>query len=60
MVRVLDVDKCPHCGFEFEGETPRMCPSCGGSVQKRYLSCGCLSSAPAGMLLAWILLRVFA
>jgi hypothetical protein len=30
-----------------------MCPQCGGSLQKRFLTAGCLSSAPPLVLAAW-------
>jgi hypothetical protein len=29
-----------------------VCPTCGGSLQQRYLRAGCLSSAPPLLLLA--------
>lgn len=44
--RILDVPRCPHCKTDLAKPTPRMCPSCGGSLQKRHLSIGCLTSAP--------------
>lgn len=44
--RVLDVRHCPHCKEALDAPTPRVCPACGGSLQKRYLSLGCLSTAP--------------
>lgn len=46
MSRILDVPRCPHCKTELAKPTPRMCPSCGGSLQKRHLAIGCLTSAP--------------
>jgi len=51
--RILDVDRCPHCKSELEKPTPRVCPACGGSLQKRFLTAGCLSSAPPIVLAAW-------
>lgn len=50
--RILDTDRCPHCDAELPKETPRVCPSCGGSLQQRYLSAGCLSSKPILLLVA--------
>lgn len=44
--RILDVETCPHCGVALARPTPRTCPGCGGSLQKRYLSTGCLTSRP--------------
>jgi predicted amidophosphoribosyltransferase len=51
MPRVLEIDRCPHCKAELPSPTPRVCPGCGGSLQKRYLESGCLSSRPLLMLL---------
>lgn len=50
--RILDVPSCPHCKTALPKPTPRMCPSCGGSLQKRHLSIGCLTSAPPLIALA--------
>ncbi|MBK7874678.1 MAG: hypothetical protein IPJ77_02835 [Planctomycetes bacterium] len=50
--RVLEVRRCPHCKEALSSPPPRMCPACGGSLQKRYLSIGCLSSAPIFLLTA--------
>jgi predicted amidophosphoribosyltransferase len=44
--RILETSSCPHCRERLEPPTPRVCPHCGGSLQKRFLSFGCLSSAP--------------
>lgn len=61
--RILDRSDCPHCGAELPDPTPRVCPDCGGSLQKRYLTWGCLSSAPpvllAGLALWRLILRGF-
>lgn len=51
--RVLDVARCPHCKGELPRPTPRVCPHCAGSLQKRFLTAGCLSSAPPLVLVAW-------
>ena len=50
MPRILDTKVCPHCEAGLPAPTPRVCPDCGGSLQKRYLSSGCLSSAPPLLL----------
>jgi hypothetical protein len=58
--RVLEVARCPHCKAALEKPTPRVCPACGGSLQKRFLSIGCLSSAPPLLCAAlglWELVR---
>ena len=57
--RILEVERCPHCQAELPKPTPRVCPECAGSLQKRFLSAGCLSSAPPLFLigaLVWELL----
>lgn len=57
--RILDVERCPHCKAALPKPPPRACPECGGSLQKRFLSIGCLSSAPPLFLiglLVWELL----
>lgn len=51
--RILPVATCPHCKAELPQPTPRVCPACGGSLQKRFLTAGCLSSAPPLVLVAW-------
>ena len=50
--RVIPFKRCPRCKEELEQPTPRSCPHCGASLQKRYLSWGCLTSAPPLLLLA--------
>ncbi|MBL8863028.1 MAG: hypothetical protein JNK02_13605 [Planctomycetes bacterium] len=44
--RILDVDRCPHCGAQLAQPAPRVCPACAGSIQARYQAAGCLTSAP--------------
>ena len=51
MVRILETDRCPHCKSPVPEPTPRVCPECAGSLQKRYLKAGCISSGPALLLL---------
>jgi len=54
--RILDTRQCPHCKAELAQPTPRVCPTCGGSLQQRHLKLGCLTSAPRLLLLgglAW-------
>jgi predicted amidophosphoribosyltransferase len=56
--RILDTRRCPHCKAELPQPTPRLCPSCGGSLQQRHLKIGCLTSAPKIVLVvgaAWAL-----
>lgn len=55
--RILDVKQCPHCGERLGSPVPRVCPACGGSLQKRYLSLGCLSTAPVFLALATVAAR---
>ncbi len=50
--RVLDVPNCPHCGAALPAPPPRICPECAGSLQKRHLAAGCLTSKPTLLLLA--------
>lgn len=50
--RILDVDQCPHCKGALTKPTPRLCPHCGGSLQHRYTTWGCLTSAPKVLLVA--------
>jgi len=57
MSRVLDTSRCPHCKEPLERPTPRVCPSCGGSLQKRFLALGCLTSAPPVVLFVIGLVR---
>ena len=46
MPRLIQGDRCPHCGVALGDPKPRVCPSCGGSLQQRFLRAGCLSTAP--------------
>jgi len=59
MPRLIRERRCPHCGHELAEPRPRVCPTCGGSLQQRYLRAGCLSSAPPLIALAlglrWLL-----
>ena len=50
--RILELDTCPHCRGPLPKPTPRVCPKCMGSIQKRYLSTGCLTSKPMLLLFA--------
>ena len=50
MVSILDTGRCPHCKADVPQPTPRVCPECAGSLQKRYLRAGCVSSGPALLL----------
>lgn len=62
MPRVLELKNCPHCGADLPKPSPRVCPSCGGSLQQRYLKAGCISAGPAIVLLGvglwWLLADV--
>lgn len=58
--RVLDARRCPHCKSDLPSPTPRVCPVCGGSLQKRFLSLGCLTSAPPPVIALWVLLELLA
>ena len=49
--RILELKQCPHCGADLPQPTPRICPECGGSLQKRYLTAGCLTSKPMLLLI---------
>jgi hypothetical protein len=49
--RVLALRRCPHCAADLSRPTPRVCPRCGGSLQHRFLSIGCLTSAPPPAIL---------
>ena len=51
MVSILDTGRCPHCKADVPAPTPRVCPECAGSLQKRYLKAGCVSSGPALLML---------
>ncbi len=52
MPRLIQTRHCPHCRAELPQPVPRVCPSCAGSLQKRFLAAGCLTSAPKMLLLA--------
>jgi hypothetical protein len=60
--RLIDAKKCPHCGAKLPQPVPRACPECAGSLQKRFVTAGCLTSAPKLFLLGyaawWIASRV--
>jgi predicted amidophosphoribosyltransferase len=51
--RLVEGDRCPHCGAAVATPKPRVCPQCAGSLQQRYLKAGCLSSAPKLLLFAF-------
>ncbi|MEM7515743.1 MAG: hypothetical protein AAF368_02305 [Planctomycetota bacterium] len=58
--RLITDEQCPHCGAPLPSENrPRVCPSCAGSLQQRYLRAGCLSSAPK-LLLGLVLAALWA
>ncbi len=46
MPRLIDAENCPHCGEPREDRSRAFCDGCGGSLQQRHLSTGCLSTAP--------------
>jgi hypothetical protein len=48
----LDLARCPHCRADLARPAPRACPACGGLLQQRYLTAGCLTSAPKLLALA--------
>ncbi len=50
--RVLDTPQCPHCKGALPRPTPRVCPHCAGSLQVRFMTSGCLTSAPKLVLAA--------
>lgn len=56
--RILDVASCPHCRAALPRPTPRSCPSCAGSLQQRYVTSGCLTSAPKLLLVAGLALEI--
>lgn len=48
--------RCPHCKAEVPPDHGPVCVECGGSLQKRYLSIGCLTSKPVvifALLVPW-------
>lgn len=55
MPRLIDSDLCQHCGKILPDPKPRACPHCGGSQQRRFLACGCLTSAPPIILIGCLL-----
>ena len=61
MPRVIEEPRCPHCKAELKKPIPRSCPVCGGSLQKRFLASGCLTTKPllllVGLGLFWLLAR---
>ncbi len=62
MPRLIRDTHCPHCAVPLPQEQPRVCPSCGGSLQVRYMRYGCLSSAPKLLVFAlcawWLVTRM--
>lgn len=50
--KLIEDGRCPHCGTNLGEPKPRVCPDCMGSLQKRYLAAGCLTSAPKLILFA--------
>lgn len=52
MSRLITDKHCPHCKSEIPEPRPRVCHECGGSLQQRFLSAGCLTSAPKLLLFA--------
>jgi predicted amidophosphoribosyltransferase len=60
--RILEVERCPHCTAHLTPPNSRLCPACGGSLQRRYLTAGCLTSAPklliAAAALGWALAKL--
>jgi predicted amidophosphoribosyltransferase len=58
--RLLDTGRCPHCKEVLPRPTPRVCPSCAGSLQKRFLALGCLSSAPPIFVIGAVLWELVA
>ncbi len=52
MPRILNTDHCPYCHAKLPEPTPRVCPECMGSIQKRFLATGCLTSRPLLLLVA--------
>lgn len=57
MPRILKTKTCPHCGADLDQPPPRVCPTCGGSIQQRYLKAGCLHSGPVIFVLGLLALR---
>ena len=57
MPRILKTKTCPHCREDLAQPPPRVCPSCGGSLQQRYLKAGCMHSGPVIFLIGLLALR---
>lgn len=60
MPKILQLKECPACGESLPQPTPRVCPGCAKSLQQRFLSFGCLTSAPplllgGSLLVGWLL-----
>lgn len=49
--RLIRDRDCPACGEALPEPKPRACPACGKSLQQRFLTAGCLTSAPPPLLL---------
>jgi hypothetical protein len=56
--RILDARTCPHCKAALPDPTPRVCPSCAGSLQQRFWKLGCLTTAPKLFLLAAVAWKI--
>ena len=54
MPRLLDNDKCPHCGSIRKDRGSGSCDSGGGSLQQRHLKAGCVSTAPLWIAMAYL------
>jgi hypothetical protein len=50
MPQLIDAKRCPHCKALLPAPVPRVCPACAGSLQRRFLTAGCLTSAPKLLL----------
>lgn len=57
--RLVEGDRCPHCKRPLEDPKPRVCPHCMGSLQKRYLTSGCLTSAPKLVLFGLLVFELW-
>lgn len=59
--RLIQDPDCPACGERLPEPKPRACPFCGKSQQQRFLTAGCLTSAPPPLILvalgAWYCTR---
>ena len=47
MPRLIKSPFCPHCKAKLPVPKPAACPSCGGSINQRYLNVGCQSTTSA-------------